>query len=108
MVRKFATVRWHLPSAPSGDGETVAALAAHIAEADIALAASTGSAASILVPSSASQRRSGRGCGRDIPCARPNLRLARILSRPWSAAARGCDTAPAFFADARLPRLNPA
>ena len=56
MVRRLATVRWHLPSAVSGAGETVAALAAHIAEADIALAASTGSASSIVVPSSASQR----------------------------------------------------
>ena len=44
MVRRLATVRWQLPSAVSGAGETVAALAAHIAEADIALAARTGSA----------------------------------------------------------------
>ena len=73
-------------------GETVAALAAHIAEADMALAASAGSARSIVVPSSASQARSGRGCGRKMPCARPSARLARILSMPCSAAARGCDT----------------
>ena len=108
MVLRLATVRWHLPSAVSGAGETVAALAAHIAEADMALAASTGSASSIVVPSSASQARSGRGCGRKMPWARPSARLARILSMPWSAAARGCDTSPALRVEARLPRLRPA
>src|SRR3954447_25644334 len=67
MVRRLATVRWHLPSAASGAGDTVAALAAHIAEEDMALAASTASASSMLVPSSASHARSGRGCGTKIP-----------------------------------------
>src|SRR3954471_18482114 len=59
MVRRLATVRWHLPSPVSGAGETVAALAAHIAEADRALAAMAGSAPSALVPSSASHARLG-------------------------------------------------
>ena len=36
IVRKLATVRWQRPSPVSGAGETVAALAAHIAEADSA------------------------------------------------------------------------
>ena len=37
-------------------------------------------------------RRLGRGCGRNMPWASPSARLARILSRPCSAAARGSDT----------------
>src|SRR4051794_34800144 len=57
MVLRFATVRWHLASAVSGAGETVAALAAHIADADIAFAARAGSASSIVVPRRASQLR---------------------------------------------------
>jgi hypothetical protein len=51
MVRRFATVRWHFPSLASGAGETVAAFAAHIAEADMAFAASAGSVVSIVVAS---------------------------------------------------------
>src|ERR1044072_1203094 len=57
MVFRLATVRWHLPSAVSGAGETVAALAAHIAEADMALAAIFGLAASIVVPSDSQHER---------------------------------------------------
>ena len=83
MVRRLATVRWHLPSAVSGAGETVAALAAHIAEADMALAASPGSAFSIPAPSSASQARCGRGCGTKMPWSNPSARLARILAKPF-------------------------
>ena len=52
-------MRWHLPSAVSGAGETVAALAAHIAEADMAFAASAGSASSIVAPSRSSHARCG-------------------------------------------------
>src|SRR4029450_3411285 len=108
MVFRLATVRWHLPSAESGAGDTVAALAAHIAEADMALAASAGSAASMLVPSRASHSSAGRGGGTKMPCASPGDRLVRILSMPWSAAARGFDTSPAWRVEARLPRLRPA
>jgi len=108
MVLRFATVRWHLPSALSGAGLTVAAFAAHIAEALIALAAMTCSASSISVPNSFSQAVAGLGCGTKMPCARPSARLARILSRPCNAAARGRETWPAFFDEARLPRLSPA
>ena len=107
MVRRFATVRWHLPSAVSGAGETVAALAAHIAEADMAFAASAGSACSIVVPSSDSQGRSGRGCGTNRPWVSPSAMLARILSSPCSAAARGSDTCKALRVEARLPKLRP-
>ena len=35
---RFATDRWQRPSAVSGAGETVAALAAHIADAELACA----------------------------------------------------------------------
>ena len=38
IVTRFATVRWQRPSAVSAAGETVAAFAAHIAEADSACA----------------------------------------------------------------------
>ena len=79
MVRRLATVRWHLPSAVSGAGETVAALAAHIAEADMALAASAGSASSMSCRARASQARSGRGCGRKMPCARPSAEVGAHL-----------------------------
>src|SRR5690242_13421106 len=61
IVFRLATVRWHFPSAVSGPGDTVAALAAHIAEADIALAARIGSALSGLAPSCASHSLFGRG-----------------------------------------------
>ncbi|GAA3270398.1 hypothetical protein GCM10020258_44140 [Sphingomonas yabuuchiae] len=44
MVSRLATVRWQRPSRVSGAGETVAALAAHIAEADSACAFRTGEA----------------------------------------------------------------
>src|SRR3546814_10724951 len=40
IVTRLATVRWQRPSAVSGAGETVAALAAHIADADSACARS--------------------------------------------------------------------
>ena len=109
MVRRLATVRWHLPSAVSGAGETVAAFAAHIAEADIALAASAGSASSIVVPSSASQARWGRGCGRKMPCAKPEREVgAHLVDALRAPRARGCDTCPAWRIEARLPRLSPA
>ena len=38
MVTRLATLRWHLPSRVSGAGETVAALAVHMADALIAQA----------------------------------------------------------------------
>src|SRR5512139_4007765 len=108
MVRRLATVRWHFPSDVSGAGLTVAAFAAHIDEALIAFAAICRSAVSISVPNSASHACAGRGCGRKIPWTRPSAMLDRILSMPWSAAALGLDTSPAFLADARFPRLRPA
>ena len=108
MVRRFATVRWVRPSAVSGAGETVAALAAHMAEADMQAAASVGSQSSYVVPSAASHSRFGRAPGTKIPCESPSARLARILSMPCKAAERGCDTCPAFLVDARLPKLSPA
>ena len=68
IVFRLATVRWHLPSAVSSAGLTVAALAAHIAEALIALAAIWCSASAMPVPSSSSQALAGRGCGTKMPC----------------------------------------
>ena len=53
MVRRLATVKWQRPSAVSAAGETVAAFAAHIAEAEKAAARSTSSASATSVPSSA-------------------------------------------------------
>ena len=38
----------------------------------------------------------------------PSARLARILSTPCNAAARGRDTSPQWLVEARLPRLSPA
>ena len=92
----------------AGAGETVAAFAAHIAEADMALAAMPSSAVSIAVPSSASHARWGRGCGMKMPWGRPSARFARIFATPSSAAARGRETTPALRVEARLPRLKPA
>jgi hypothetical protein len=86
----------------------VAAFAAHIAEADMAFAASAASADWMSVPSASSQRLLGRGWGRKIPCASPSARFARILSTPCSAAARGFDTCPPWLIEATLPRLRPA
>src|SRR3546814_1803772 len=71
MVMRLATVRWHLPSRVSGAGETVAALAAHIAEADQAAARTCGSASSTVVPNFASQALSGRSWGRKRPWVSP-------------------------------------
>src|SRR3546814_2524165 len=72
MVMRLATVRWHLPSRVSGAGETVAALAAHIAEADQAAARTCGSASSTVVPNFASQTLSGRSWGRKRPWVSPS------------------------------------
>jgi hypothetical protein len=60
-------VRWHLPSAVSGAGLIVAALAAHIDEALIAFAARCGSASSIVVPEASSQARAGLGWAGKCP-----------------------------------------
>jgi hypothetical protein len=88
--------------------EHMRAFAAHMDEADRALARSRSSASSGVVPSFASQAVSGRSCGMKKPWVSPNRRFARILSTPCRAAARGWDVPPAFLADARLPRLSPA
>ena len=79
-----------------------------IRAADIACARSNGGASACVVASAASQRWSGRRCGNRIPCTSPSARLARILSSPCSAAARGCDTRPACAVAARLPADRPA
>src|SRR5690606_41929101 len=107
IVTRLATVRWQRPSAVSGAGETVAALAVHIDEADHAPAISTGSVceSAAIVSSHAAL---GRGRGTKNPCARPSATLPRIFASPCRAAARGYDTSPACAVAARLPKLSPA
>ena len=92
IVLKLATVRWQRPSAVSGAGETVAALAAHIAEADkrIGGAAACRRSLDASVPSAASQARLGRRCGQEQALRQAERQdCARILATPCSAAARG-------------------
>src|SRR3546814_8508039 len=108
MVTRLATVRCVRLSAVSGAGETVAALAAHMEEADMAAARIYASALPTSVPSAASHAPSGRHWGRNSPCASPRRRLDRIFSIPCNAAALGWDMAPELRAEARLPRLRPA
>ncbi len=74
---------WTLPSALSADGETVAALAVHIDEAELKAESSCGAAGrlpdNLLIaapkPTSRSRRRFGRGCGGRMPCTKRD--------RPW-------------------------
>src|ERR1044072_8144517 len=99
---RLATVRWQRPSAVSDAGETVAAFAAHIGEAESALASKRVSAPAALVPRLASHALFGRRWGRKMPCGRPSAMFARILAIPCSAAARGCDGFPALPVAARL------
>lgn len=89
IVTRFATERWQRPSAVSGAGETVAALAAHIAEAERALGndAETswpprGSEGSRVSPSSPNQRSSGRSCGSNSPCTSPGPQIGARLFQP--------------------------
>ena len=94
IVTRLATVRWHRPSAVSGAGETVAAFAAHIAEADSACACEMRSPPRhSRARGLSSQASSGAARGRRMPWVSPSARLARILAMPSSAAARGCDLA---------------
>jgi len=88
IVTRLATVTWQRPSAVSGAGLTVAALAAHIELADHAPASSTASVVSSAANAS-SHASSGRGSGTRKPCASPSAMFARIFSSPCSAAARG-------------------
>ena len=80
IVRRLATVRWQRPSAVSGAGETVAALAAHIAEAEKA-----GGAQRCRAPprrrcrARPARRGSGRRWGRRKPCARPRREIVPHL-----------------------------
>jgi hypothetical protein len=81
MVTRFAGVRWQRPSAVSGAGLTVAALAVHIDEADQGAARSCGGS----LPSSASaacSARLGRGSGSRKPCTPSRARFPRIFATP--------------------------
>jgi hypothetical protein len=97
-------------------GVTVAALAAHIGEAEQAAAARAGAsfqARSMTAPSEPEKpsdfRRltSGRSCGGKANCGTPQSASWRIFDRPSSAAPRGLETSPAFFWLARLPGDRP-
>jgi hypothetical protein len=111
-VHRLAGVKCTRPSAVSGLAETVAALATHIAEAELAAASSPGASRraaastsvwSPLKPSARSVGRCGRSCGGSTPCGMPRSCSAFILRRPCSAASRGFDGLSAFSAEARLP-----
>lgn len=95
LLFRLATVKWTLPSALSADGETVAALAVHIDEAELKAESSCGAAwAACRItcsslprkPTSRSRRRFGRGCGGRMPCTKPRSAVAFILYSPCSAA----------------------
>ena len=92
MVRRLATVRWHRPSAVSGAGETVAALAAHIARCRHRIG---GKRRLGLLDRRPERGRASRGAGAGAagrcPGASPSARFARILSSP-ERRRRGCDT----------------
>ena len=113
---RLAGVKWTRPSAVSGDGLTVAALATHIAAADEQAASSAGASRAARastcasVPAKPSERSAaiaGRSCGGSTACAIPRAASARILARPCSAASRGLATRLALRSDARLPRASP-
>jgi hypothetical protein len=105
------------PSAASALGVTVAALAAHIGEAEQAAAAKLGAAFQAASSTAASDppkpspRRKGmfgRSCGGKTNWGRPRSASRFIFSSPCSTAARGLDVSPAFRLEARLPGLSPA
>ena len=70
-------------------GDTVAALAAHIDEAEIALRSRYSGARAESVPKVSSHRSFGRSSGMKKPCARPRSRLCRIFAIPCRAASLG-------------------
>ena len=98
-------------------GVTVAALAAHMGEAEQAAAAKDGAALHARsstcpsVPVKPSERRkgmSGRSCGGRTNWGRPRSARTFILSSPCKTAARGFDASPLFRLEARLPGDRPA
>jgi hypothetical protein len=100
-----------------GGRVTVAALAAHMGEAEAAAPATSGASrhacrsTSASRPAKPSWRRkatSGRSCGGRTNCGTPRSCKTRIFASPSSAAARGFDTAPWLAALARLPGERPA
>jgi hypothetical protein len=112
----LAGVKWRRPSAASALGVTVAALAAHMGEAEQAAAARAGAsfqAAAITAasepekPSCFKRPTAGRSCGGSTNCGTPQSAKRRILERPSRAAPRGLETSPAFFWLARLPGERP-
>src|SRR3546814_18767316 len=108
MVTRLATVRWHRPSALSGAGETVAAFAAHIDEADQARARRCGPASAGVVPSHSSHAAPGTLGGTKKPCGSPSARLCRTFAMTSNAAPRGVATTPALEARAIFHPLTPA
>ena len=97
MVRRLATVRWQRPSAVSGAGETVAALAAHIAEAEKAAARKVSGASSRLVPSAASQATIGPLVGEEdaLREAEPEI-VAHLVDALQRRGARVSDQRPCW------------
>jgi hypothetical protein len=117
MEERLATERWVSPSVLSGRGETVAALAVHIAEAEKLLRKRAGSASHAArqtsrslpaKPMRRSHAASGRSWGSSRPCGRPSAIICRILASPCSAASRGAEVLPACVAEAMLPSDSPA
>ncbi len=113
---RFAGVKCTRPSAVSGDGLTVAALATHIAAADEQAASSAGAsvrarrrtaASSPAKPSARNAGMKGRSCGGRTACGNPRAANARILASPCSAASRGLATSPALCSDATFPVASP-
>ena len=116
MATRLAGVKCTLPSAVSALGETVAALAVHMGEADMMVLSSGGAAchAALIIScgepekqSRVSVARGGGSWGGRMPCVKPSRIRVRIFSRPWSAALRGEERRPAWLADAMLPHDSP-
>ena len=108
---------WTFPSAVSREGATVAAFAAHMADALLATRRKSPpavAAASAIIASSdprkprrRSVRRLGRSCGGRTACTTPRSRTKRIFESPSSAAARGFDSWLPSVALATLPGDRP-
>jgi hypothetical protein len=116
LVSRLAGVKCTRPSAVSALGVTVAALAAHIGEAEQAAAARAGAsfqafsrtrASEPEKPIDRSSARSGRSCGGSTNCGTPQSASLRILVSPSSTAARGLETSPALTWLAMLPGDRP-
>ncbi|MNV31791.1 hypothetical protein D3C71_1231110 [compost metagenome] len=117
LLFKFAAVKCTRPSALSADGETVAALAVHIQDAELNADNNAGEvriACSITLWSSPRKPNlrkvgtCGRSCGANTPCFKPMSAKAFIFNRPCLAANFGLERLFWFLVDASFPKDNPA